>query len=117
MMKNMPTELIVLLAMLATIFIIIIAPVIAHKIYVYRVMHPKRNYYKGFHLIQWIERGRIYTYLPEYPDFPCIAIFRVKLKDNRTRMQKLFLKRRARKYWSRHLIASQYVDIKQINEQ
>jgi hypothetical protein len=68
--------------------------------------------YKEYELIQFTERGKIYTYLPDYPisqypgmDISCI--FKVKLKDNRTWFQKTFLNWRWLRYWPKHLISSQ----------
>jgi len=70
------------------------------------------KYYSEYWLIQFKDKGRIITYLPDYPNFcneglNIYAVFRVKLKDTRTWFQKTFLGWKWRKYWDKHLVASQ----------
>lgn len=65
-----------------------------------------------FKLIQFEEKGKIFTYMPDFPamwyqGMNISAVFNVRLKDNRTWFQKTFLQWKWNKYWNKHLIGSQ----------
>lgn len=71
-----------------------------------------RKKYNEFRLIQFTEKGKLITYMPEYPrswdkGMYIHASFNVKLKDNRNWFQRTFLNRKWNKYWGNNLIASQ----------
>jgi hypothetical protein len=74
-------------------------------------MQEKNNFMTvSWILIQFKDKGRIITYLPEYSDYTGLgvyAIFKVKIKDKRTRLQKIFLNWKYKKYWNRHVVGSQ----------
>lgn len=64
-------------------------------------------------LCQWVEKGDTITWatkvfnMVEYLVPESHAVFKIKLKDKRTFIQKCFDFGRYRKYWMTHLIASQ----------
>lgn len=66
-------------------------------------------------MIQFVQNGKRYTYLPEYPTtwmsgddgMNVIARFWVKIKDNRNWLEKMLDFGRRRRYLSNHLIGNQ----------